>query len=123
MTALTAVEQPHVKGPWEGPSEGRSSKDLFKWTSGKTEAARKLQVQAEEARIAKRRRKEEIHELLESLSAHDFLTPLKQSRRKRQNGTGEWLFETSEFVDWIHENGAPVFWCSGKSWSSLPPIS
>jgi hypothetical protein len=93
-------------------SNQQFSKGIFKWSSSKSE----------EARISKRRRKEETQGLLDSLSSHNFLTPLKQSRRKRQNGTGEWLFETQEFIQWIDGNGAPVLWCSGKSESSVELI-
>jgi hypothetical protein len=61
------------------------------------------------------RAKERKQKLLDSLSTHDYLTPLKQSRRKRQNGTAEWLFETKEFDNWSNTPRSRLLWCSGKS--------
>lgn len=86
---------------------------MFKWASIKSEE------REHEVQIAKHRQKVKTQELLESLSCHDFLTPLMQSRQKRQRGTGEWLFRTHEFKKWVDGNGAPVLWCSGKSKSLI----
>lgn len=66
------------------------------------------------------RAKEEKKQLLDALSTHDYLTPLKQSRRKRQNGTAQWLYETQEFENWSNASESRVLWCSGKSIE--PPI-
>ncbi|KAJ5287317.1 hypothetical protein N7478_003003 [Penicillium angulare] len=60
------------------------------------------------------RAKKRKQELLGSLSTHDYLTPLKQSRQKRHGGTAEWLFEIQEFDHWITGIGCPVIYCSGK---------
>ncbi|KAH7010053.1 hypothetical protein EDB80DRAFT_714408 [Ilyonectria destructans] len=66
-------------------------------------------LQRDERRARKRRQ-----ELLESLSTHDYLTPLKRNRRKRHSDTGKWLFQTPEFDRWINGTGSPILWCSGK---------
>lgn len=66
-----------------------------------------------------RRAKERRQQLLDSLSKYDYLTPLKQSRRKRLSGTSEWLFQTREFSQWIHNTESPLLWCYGKSKLSL----
>ncbi|KAI1809285.1 hypothetical protein GGS20DRAFT_580822 [Poronia punctata] len=61
----------------------------------------------------KRHARERRRKLLDALSAYDYLTPLKQSRRERQGGTAQWIFQTPEFGRWI--DGSPqVLWCSGK---------
>ena len=62
-------------------------------------------------------RRQQFHD---SISKHDFLTPLKQSRRKRYPGTAEWLFNTDQFKRWFIEGESQVLWSSGKS-ASLPP--
>ncbi|KAJ6016755.1 hypothetical protein N7451_000134 [Penicillium sp. IBT 35674x] len=61
-------------------------------------------------RISKAKRQE----LLDSISTHDYLTPLKQSRRKRHNSTAQWLFSKDEFDQWVKGTGSPLLWCSGK---------
>ncbi|KAH8667894.1 hypothetical protein BGZ61DRAFT_498355 [Ilyonectria robusta] len=66
-------------------------------------------LQRDERRARKRRQ-----ELLDSLSTHDYLTPLKLSRRKRHSETGKWLFQTPEFDRWINGTGSPILWYSGK---------
>jgi hypothetical protein len=62
---------------------------------------------------------ERTQQLLDSLSTHDYLTPLKQSRRKRHNSTAQWIFSTNEFDRWVKGTGSPLLWCSGKSKHSL----
>ncbi|KAJ5667464.1 hypothetical protein N7507_003328 [Penicillium longicatenatum] len=57
---------------------------------------------------------EKRQQLLDSLSTHDYLTPLKQSRRKRHNSTAQWIFSTNEFDRWVKGTGSPLLWCSGK---------
>lgn len=97
------------------PRRTMSSK-VFRRMSSKVEKTRGSQWDSEEAtKVAKHRKTVQKEELLESLSSHDFLTPLKQSRRKKQSGTAEWLFKTEQFEKWINGHGRPVFWYSGKS--------
>lgn len=67
------------------------------------------QVQRDDRGAVERRQQR-----LDSLSKHDYLTPLKQSRRKRYSGTAQWLFETQEFDGWIAGANSPLLWCSGK---------
>lgn len=62
-----------------------------------------------------RQANEKRQQLLNSLSTHDYLTPLKQSRRKRHSSTAQWLFPTNEFHLWANGTGSPLLWCSGKS--------
>ncbi|RDA94367.1 hypothetical protein CP533_3768 [Ophiocordyceps camponoti-saundersi (nom. inval.)] len=68
------------------------------------------QLQRSERQAGERRQK-----LMDSLSTHDYLTPLKQSRRKRYSGTAQWLSQTRQFSRWIDGVDSPLLWCSGKS--------
>ncbi|KAK0762851.1 hypothetical protein N5P37_004373, partial [Trichoderma harzianum] len=61
-----------------------------------------------------RQAKERKQRLLDSLSICDYLTPFKQSCRKRYRGTLEWLFHTDEFNAWISSRESPLLWCLGK---------
>ncbi|KAL7807545.1 nucleoside phosphorylase domain-containing protein [Trichoderma aethiopicum] len=67
------------------------------------------------SQVDRRRAMERRQQLLDFLSTHDYVTPLKQSRRKRFSGTLDWLFETREFDRWITDSSSPLLWCSGKS--------
>ncbi|KAJ5093645.1 hypothetical protein N7456_009506 [Penicillium angulare] len=71
-------------------------------------------LESGQGQIDKRRAKKRKQQLLDSLSTHDYLTPLKQSRRKRHGGTAEWLFEMQEFDHWMSGTDCPVIFCSGK---------
>lgn len=93
------------RGPW--------LKGLFPKTGDTPGESGAWQLESDKQRARERRQ-----QLLDSLSTHDYLTPLKQSRRKRHAGTAEWLFETEEFNEWINDLGFTVFWCSGKSMNS-----
>ncbi|KAL7821795.1 nucleoside phosphorylase domain-containing protein [Trichoderma gracile] len=68
-----------------------------------------------QSEVDRRRAMERRQQLLDFLSTHDYVTPLKQSRRKRYSGTLEWLFKTREFDRWINDSESPLLWCSGKS--------
>ncbi|KAL6794164.1 ankyrin repeat-containing domain protein [Trichoderma sp. SZMC 28012] len=67
-----------------------------------------------QAQSDERQAKERKQRLLDSLSTHDYLTPFKQSCRKRYSGTLEWLFHTDEFNMWNNSREFPLLWCSGK---------
>ncbi|TFB02951.1 Ankyrin repeat domain-containing protein 50 [Trichoderma ghanense] len=67
-----------------------------------------------QSEVDRRRAMERRQQLLDSLSTHDYVTPLKQSRRKRYSGTLEWLFKTREFDRWLNDSECPFLWCSGK---------
>ncbi|KAH0530195.1 hypothetical protein TsFJ059_004852 [Trichoderma semiorbis] len=67
-----------------------------------------------QAQNDERQAKERKQRLLDSLSTHDYLTPFKQSCRKRYSGTLEWLFHMHEFYMWINSPDVPLLWCSGK---------
>ncbi|SPO05181.1 uncharacterized protein DNG_07867 [Cephalotrichum gorgonifer] len=71
----------------------------------------------------KRRAAERKQQLLDSLSKHDYLTPFKQSRRKRYPGTATWLFETPQYKAWFDGAGSQVLWCSGKIGSGKTILS
>jgi hypothetical protein len=120
MIAMERAGQAHDKDRQEVPAKDAPEAPQSKRTPGKLSKlllgkSDETKNQTEEMQIAKRQHKEYIQELLESFSSHDFLTPLKQGRRKRQIGTADWLFKTRNFDDWINGHGAPVLWCSGKS--------
>ncbi|KAI0107738.1 hypothetical protein GGR51DRAFT_514909 [Nemania sp. FL0031] len=66
------------------------------------------QLRNEEQQARERRQ-----QILDGLSSHDYLTPLKQARGARGSNTARWIFNTPEFDQWI--NGTlSLLWCSGK---------
>ncbi|KAJ3547289.1 hypothetical protein NM208_g1594 [Fusarium decemcellulare] len=58
--------------------------------------------------------REKKQKLLDSLSKHDNIKPLKQARQKRYPHTAGWLFQTDEFKRWVNGTTAGFLWCSGK---------
>ncbi|KAF4455179.1 NACHT domain [Fusarium albosuccineum] len=58
--------------------------------------------------------REKKQKLLDSLSKHDHIKPLKQARQKRYPHTAGWLFQTDEFKRWVNGTTAGFLWCSGK---------
>ncbi|CAH0042172.1 unnamed protein product [Clonostachys rhizophaga] len=52
--------------------------------------------------------------LLESLSTHDYSTPLKEACKIRNCNTATWIFSTPEFTSWTIQQGTSLLWCSGK---------
>ncbi|KAH7226708.1 hypothetical protein BKA60DRAFT_659394 [Fusarium oxysporum] len=58
--------------------------------------------------------KEKNQKLLDSLSSHDYLKPLKQARQKRYPQSADWIFDTGEFKRWAEGTAARFLWCSGK---------
>uniref|UniRef100_A0A8H7K1T9 NACHT domain-containing protein n=1 Tax=Bionectria ochroleuca TaxID=29856 RepID=A0A8H7K1T9_BIOOC len=52
--------------------------------------------------------------LLESLSTHDYSTPLKEACKIRNCNTATWIFSTPEFTSWNIQQGPSLLWCSGK---------
>ncbi|RDA85560.1 hypothetical protein CP532_3321 [Ophiocordyceps camponoti-leonardi (nom. inval.)] len=77
---------------------------------------RKEQNNTQAAQIQRTQRQagERRQQLMDSLSTHDYLTPLKQSRRKRYGGTAQWLSQTRQFSLWMDGVDSPLLWCSGK---------
>ncbi|KAG7434983.1 Vegetative incompatibility protein HET-E-1 [Fusarium oxysporum f. sp. raphani] len=59
--------------------------------------------------------REKNQKLLDSLSSHDYLKPLKQARQKRYPQSADWIFDTGEFKRWAEGTAARFLWCSGKS--------
>ncbi|KAL6887999.1 hypothetical protein GGI43DRAFT_425900 [Trichoderma evansii] len=93
----------------EEASKERRLRNLFSRNQGKFSKVEAWQLQSDE-----RQAKERQQQLLDSLSKHDYLTLLKQSRKKRLTGTSEWLFQTREFSQWIRNTESPLLWCYGK---------
>ncbi|KAF5571100.1 NACHT domain-containing protein [Fusarium pseudoanthophilum] len=58
--------------------------------------------------------RENKQKLLDSLSSHDYVKPLKQARQKRYPKSAEWIFGTDEFKRWIDGTTPGLLWCSGK---------
>lgn len=58
--------------------------------------------------------REKNQKLLDSLSSHDYLKPLKQARQKRYPQSADWIFDTGEFKRWAEGTAARFLWCSGK---------
>ncbi|KAH0489354.1 hypothetical protein TgHK011_009786 [Trichoderma gracile] len=90
-------------------SKSRKLKRMLSQDNDNPAMVAELQSEVDGRRAMERRQK-----LLHFLSTHDYVTPLKQSRRKRYSGTLEWLFKTREFDRWINDSESPLLWCSGK---------
>ncbi|RBR10780.1 uncharacterized protein FIESC28_09311 [Fusarium coffeatum] len=58
--------------------------------------------------------RERRQRLLDSLSTHDYMKPLKQARQKRYPQSAGWIFGTHEFKRWAAAETSPLLWCSGK---------
>jgi Lhr-like helicase len=91
-------------------SKSQKLKRMFAQDNDRSALMARLQSEVDMRRAMERRQ-----QLLDFLSTHDYVTPLKQSRRKRYNGTLDWLFKTREFDRWINDSESPLLWCSGKS--------
>lgn len=95
-------------------SKGAKLKSLFIRQNSRFSEMKTWQAESDERQIKERRK-----QLLDALSTHDYLTPLKQGRRKRHSGTLEWLFQTQEYLSWVNATNSSLLWCSGKSKFSL----
>lgn len=93
----------------EGSKKEKRPK-VFRGKGDRHDKMESWQAQRDERQASERKQR-----LLDSLSTHDYLTPFKQSCRKRYSGTLEWLFHTDEFNTWINSRDFPSLWCSGKS--------
>lgn len=51
--------------------------------------------------------------LLNQLSTYDYISALKQVRKKRYGTTSTWLMETPEYKLWSNESKPSFFWLSG----------
>lgn len=67
-----------------------------------------MQLQRDERRARERRQ-----QLVDSLSSRSFLRLFKQNCRRRHRATTDWIFQTPEFKQWLHQD-QPVLWLSGK---------
>lgn len=54
----------------------------------------------------------EERDVLNWLSPLDFISKHNDALNRRQEGTGRWLLECSEFHSWLHTAGK-VIWCPG----------
>lgn len=107
--ALSQTQQLQSLEKGEGSKKATLSR-VFRGKGGRNDKVELWQTQSDE-----RRAKERKQRLLDSLSTHDYLTPFKQSCRKRYSGTLEWFFHTDEFNMWNNSREFPLLWCSGKS--------
>lgn len=62
---------------------------------------------------AERKAKVQKQFLLDKLSTYDYISPLKQVRKKRYGTTSTWLTKTIEYEMWLNESGSSFFWLSG----------
>ncbi|CAG8960230.1 hypothetical protein HYFRA_00012749 [Hymenoscyphus fraxineus] len=56
---------------------------------------------------------QERETIIEWLSSMNFLAAQNDIHRRRQEGTGEWLFKTPEYEAWLNGNER-ILWCSGS---------
>jgi hypothetical protein len=57
---------------------------------------------------------EELAKILWWLSAPDPSANHAQAREQHEDGTGDWLFESQEYQDWV-SGSSPLFWLHGKA--------
>jgi hypothetical protein len=55
----------------------------------------------------------EKEKLLEKLSSHDYISPLKRMRKKRHGTTSSWLSENEAFKAWLDDTKSSTLWLSG----------
>lgn len=113
--SLAKTEAYHQTQQLQNIERGESSKKekrsrVFHGKRDRHDKIESWQAQSDERQVKGRKQR-----LLDSLSIHDYLTPYKQSCRKRYSGTLEWLFHTDEFNMWTNSQECPLLWCSGKS--------
>lgn len=58
---------------------------------------------------------EKMQRILDFISMYDPVPAYKQAQSKRYSGTGEWLTNSSEFLQWKSANQSSVLILSGKS--------
>ena len=51
--------------------------------------------------------------MLNRLSTHDYVAPLKRERKKRFGSTSYWISATKEYDEWLRDNSSATFWLSG----------
>ncbi|KAI9789088.1 MAG: hypothetical protein M1816_006338 [Peltula sp. TS41687] len=81
-------------------------RDIFKQKSEKEQAWR---LQANE-----RKSKARKQSLLDQLSTHNHVAPLKEYRKKRHGETSMWLSKQSQYQTWLNDTQSRVFWLSGS---------
>lgn len=74
----------------------------------RTVKTRDMQIQRDERHARERRQ-----QLIDSLSNRSFLKLFKQNCQRRHCATTDWIFQTSEFKQWFHEDQT-VLCLSGK---------
>ncbi|KAF5688668.1 hypothetical protein FDENT_4753 [Fusarium denticulatum] len=77
-----------------------------------------FQAQRRRDALEKKRRR-----LLEDLSSFNFTSAFNSTRNKRHIGTAKWVFDTSEFQQWVKTNGPPVLHVTGKIGSGKTVLS
>ncbi|KAI1328541.1 hypothetical protein F5Y16DRAFT_150403 [Xylariaceae sp. FL0255] len=91
-------------------SQSRKFLSVFASRADANAAELRELVLLREKRAATRRKQR----LLDSFCSHRPEKLLKQNQRKRFRNTASWIFQSSEFREWIDSNGSPLLWCSGK---------
>lgn len=51
--------------------------------------------------------------LMARLSSYNHIALLKQMRKKRHGTTSRWLSKTEDYKNWLEDDKASIFWCSG----------
>ena len=72
----------------------------------KQDRAWKAQIQLPEVQARKQN-------MLNRLSTHDYVAPLKRERKKRYGSASHWISATKEYDEWLRDNSSAKFWLSG----------
>ncbi|KAL6816715.1 nucleoside phosphorylase domain-containing protein [Trichoderma sp. SZMC 28015] len=113
--SLAKTEAYYQSQQLQNSEKGETSKKEKRPRVFRRKEDRHDKMESWQAQNDERQAKERKQRLLDSLSIHDYLTPFKQSCRKRYSGTLEWLFHTDQFKMWISSRDSCLLWCSGKS--------
>jgi len=84
-------------------------KHLMAWTSKYTAEISLFQARKNKTATEQQRRR-----LLQELCSFNFMSNFNNQRNKRHLGTAEWVFQTSEYQQWITGQGTPVLHITGK---------
>ncbi|PMD21401.1 hypothetical protein NA56DRAFT_658969 [Hyaloscypha hepaticicola] len=76
---------------------------------------KQLSREARERSLGKEKRRAEAQrqKLLDKLSSHDYISPLKRIRKKRYRTTSTWVTENESFKNWLDDTKSGIFWLSG----------
>src|SRR4051794_39456159 len=57
--------------------------------------------------------------VLKSLSSYNYQKSWKRARKQGLNGTCSWIFEKSEWKDWLGQPSSAWLWCTGACESAF----